>query len=164
MLPTPHNEPAAPEVPQRRFRKLRIAWSVGWGLAAVLLLVLWVRSYWWRDFYVVRLSAESYHGMISDRGVLFLGEFVEWFSPHTFQWLSLRSTSKFKTVWQLLPGLNIDSWGNIDFGTYPAFLCGPAKFSDRGSSLATMAESFQPPRSANRHDARGRRARADRVD
>ena len=30
-----------------RFRKLRIAWSVFWGLAAVLLIVLWVRSYWW---------------------------------------------------------------------------------------------------------------------
>jgi hypothetical protein len=27
-----------------RFRKLRIAWSVGWGLACVLLIVLWVRS------------------------------------------------------------------------------------------------------------------------
>ena len=32
-----------------RFRKLRIAWSVVWGLAAVLLIVLWVRSYWWMD-------------------------------------------------------------------------------------------------------------------
>jgi hypothetical protein len=29
-----------------RFRKLRIAWSVGWGVVAVLLCVLWVRSYW----------------------------------------------------------------------------------------------------------------------
>jgi hypothetical protein len=28
-----------------RFRKLRIAWSVGWGLLAVVLVVLWVRSY-----------------------------------------------------------------------------------------------------------------------
>ena len=27
-----------------RFRKLRIAWSVGWGLAAVLLCVRWVRT------------------------------------------------------------------------------------------------------------------------
>jgi hypothetical protein len=27
-------------------RKLRIACSVVWGLAAVLLIVLWVRSYW----------------------------------------------------------------------------------------------------------------------
>ena len=29
-----------------RFRKLRIAWSVAWGVLAVLLCVLWVRSYW----------------------------------------------------------------------------------------------------------------------
>ena len=28
-----------------RFRKLRIAWSVGCGIATVLLVVLWVRSY-----------------------------------------------------------------------------------------------------------------------
>jgi hypothetical protein len=38
-----------------RFRKLRIAWSVGWGSACVLLVVLWVRSYavidkWLPDF------------------------------------------------------------------------------------------------------------------
>ena len=32
---------------QMRFRKLRIAWSVTWGIACVLLIVLWVRSYWW---------------------------------------------------------------------------------------------------------------------
>jgi hypothetical protein len=28
-----------------RFRKLRIAWSVTWGLLAILLCVLWVQSY-----------------------------------------------------------------------------------------------------------------------
>jgi hypothetical protein len=28
-----------------RFRKLRIAWSVVWGVAAVLSITLWVRSY-----------------------------------------------------------------------------------------------------------------------
>ena len=28
-----------------KYRKLRIAWSVGWGLLAVLLCVLWARSY-----------------------------------------------------------------------------------------------------------------------
>jgi hypothetical protein len=32
-----------------RFRKLRIAWSVGCGIACVLLIVLWVRSYWRTD-------------------------------------------------------------------------------------------------------------------
>ena len=28
-----------------RFRKLRIAWSVAWGVVAVLVVVVWVRSY-----------------------------------------------------------------------------------------------------------------------
>jgi hypothetical protein len=28
-----------------RFRKLRIAWSVGWGMVAVLVIVFWWRSY-----------------------------------------------------------------------------------------------------------------------
>jgi hypothetical protein len=32
-----------------RYRKLRIAWSVVWGVACVLLIALWVRSYWWAD-------------------------------------------------------------------------------------------------------------------
>ena len=32
-----------------RFRKVRIVWSVAWGIACVLLVVLWVRSYWWTD-------------------------------------------------------------------------------------------------------------------
>jgi hypothetical protein len=30
-----------------RFRKLRIAWSVAWGILCLLLIVLWVRSNWW---------------------------------------------------------------------------------------------------------------------
>ena len=29
-----------------KHRKLRIAWSVAWGVVAVLLVALWVRSYW----------------------------------------------------------------------------------------------------------------------
>ena len=32
-----------------RFRKLRIAWSVGCGVLCALLIVLWVRSYWWTE-------------------------------------------------------------------------------------------------------------------
>ncbi len=28
-----------------KHRKLRIAWSVAWGIAGVLLIALWVRSY-----------------------------------------------------------------------------------------------------------------------
>jgi hypothetical protein len=32
-----------------KYRKLRIAWTVAWGIAAVLLVGLWMRSYWWAD-------------------------------------------------------------------------------------------------------------------
>ena len=32
-----------------RYRKLRIAWSVAWGVVAVVAFVLWVRSYWCMD-------------------------------------------------------------------------------------------------------------------
>src|SRR4051812_42704575 len=32
-----------------RFRKLRIAWSVFWGVACLVLILLWVRSYWYWD-------------------------------------------------------------------------------------------------------------------
>src|SRR3954454_7670294 len=32
-----------------QFRKLRLAWSVACGVACVLLILLWVRSYWWED-------------------------------------------------------------------------------------------------------------------
>jgi hypothetical protein len=43
------------------YRKLRIAWSVGWGSLAVLLLVLWVRSYWQAD----ELGGDVGHGFTS---------------------------------------------------------------------------------------------------
>jgi hypothetical protein len=42
-----------------RFRKLRIAWSVLWGLLALLLVVLWVRSYRWEDQVFHPIGARS---------------------------------------------------------------------------------------------------------
>jgi hypothetical protein len=55
----------------RRFRKLRIAWSVSWGFAVVMLVVLRVRSYWRVD--------EAALGRLSDqfiRTALSAGEFA----------------------------------------------------------------------------------------
>src|SRR5262245_63247163 len=49
-----------------RFRKLRIAWSVAWGVVAVLLIVLWMRSYTWLDQSVVRVSS-TYHLMVNSQ-------------------------------------------------------------------------------------------------
>ena len=49
-----------------RFRKLRIAWSVACGLACVLLIVLWARSYWWCDncYIASRINLSSCYGLI----------------------------------------------------------------------------------------------------
>jgi hypothetical protein len=57
-------------IDQMRFRKLRIAWSVAWGLMAVLLIALWARSYTWGDRVWGRFSdatgfvLSSYEGRI----------------------------------------------------------------------------------------------------
>src|SRR3954447_2071315 len=32
-----------------RFRKLRVAWSIFWGLACVLLIMLWLLSFWFTE-------------------------------------------------------------------------------------------------------------------
>jgi hypothetical protein len=51
-----------------KYRKLRIAWSVGWGVAAVLLCVLWVRSYCYIDL--------GKCGIVSMRGNLYIAQMV----------------------------------------------------------------------------------------
>jgi hypothetical protein len=43
-----------------RFRKLRIAWSVGCAIACVLLIVLWVRSYSWVDTVYVNIGVKAF--------------------------------------------------------------------------------------------------------
>jgi hypothetical protein len=42
--------------PPLRFRKLRVAWSVAWGIVAVLLVALWVRSYQTHDIVTIRIN------------------------------------------------------------------------------------------------------------
>ncbi|HEX4413018.1 MAG TPA: hypothetical protein VH107_05275 [Lacipirellulaceae bacterium] len=44
-----------------KYRKLRITWSVAWIVAAALLTVLWVRSYWRSDY--VRCVFSSTRGI-----------------------------------------------------------------------------------------------------
>jgi hypothetical protein len=39
-----------------RFRKLRFAWSVACDIACVLLIALWVRSYWWTDAFDLQVA------------------------------------------------------------------------------------------------------------
>jgi hypothetical protein len=46
-----------------KYRKLRIAWSVGWGIVAVLLVVLWARSYRWVEQLIVPISNNGAIGL-----------------------------------------------------------------------------------------------------
>jgi hypothetical protein len=72
------------ETTNAKHRKLRIAWSVAWGLLAVLLVALWVRSCWTIDNVRMPLRASwtLYFGSSS-------GEFavrVRTQVPYTFIW------------------------------------------------------------------------------
>jgi hypothetical protein len=58
------------ELSPMRFRRLRIAWSVTWGVLAVLLVVLWMRSYWWADVYAVAISKLTFVGVASANGTI----------------------------------------------------------------------------------------------
>jgi hypothetical protein len=40
-------------------RKLRIAWSVAWGSAGLLLIALWVRSYSWFDSFGMSFDGQN---------------------------------------------------------------------------------------------------------
>ena len=51
-----------------KHRKLRIAWSVAWGVAAVLSVALWVRSYHRADLITCRFISEQTYYVVSCRG------------------------------------------------------------------------------------------------
>jgi hypothetical protein len=77
-----------------KHRKLRIAWSMAWGIAAVLVVALWVRSYWLRDRithnYVGRTYARFGYSIDSLRGrcsVLVI-KHVPAYSPDRMQYVS----------------------------------------------------------------------------
>ena len=53
-----------------KYRKLRIAWSVGWGILCLLLIVLWVRSYWRTDSVQIPCW-HKYFFVISGEGLLY---------------------------------------------------------------------------------------------
>jgi hypothetical protein len=58
-----------------KYRKLRIAWSVGCGILCLLLIVLWVRSCWWVE--AIRIPIQTSRGVIqivSIPGLFGIGE------------------------------------------------------------------------------------------
>jgi hypothetical protein len=57
----------------RYLRYLRIAFSAVCGIACVLIVVLWVRSYWWQDLLAVQIRQTPKVGGISYEGRLACG-------------------------------------------------------------------------------------------
>jgi hypothetical protein len=55
-----------------KYRKLRIAWSVGWGMVALLLCVLWVRSFQTAHVFACPVTASKHASVWIDRGVVAL--------------------------------------------------------------------------------------------
>jgi len=53
------------------FRKLRVAWSVVWGIACVLFVMWWVRSYWRLDV-ITRITASGSTTVRADSGLVTL--------------------------------------------------------------------------------------------
>jgi hypothetical protein len=60
-----------------RFRKLRIAWSVVCGIACVLLIALWVRSYWRHDYVNWMPTANRQVEVFAIQGRLVFGTWVQ---------------------------------------------------------------------------------------
>src|SRR5262245_40931623 len=52
----------------RLIRGLRIAWSVAGWILCVLLIALWVRSYWWADTFSFPITSTHLLGVGSDQG------------------------------------------------------------------------------------------------
>jgi hypothetical protein len=67
-----------------RFRKLRIAWSVAWGIACLLIVVLWVRSTAYVDVLTVRATSSRTLSIASIPGVLWITP--NGFNPTTNRW------------------------------------------------------------------------------
>jgi hypothetical protein len=86
-----------------RFRKLRIAWSVSWGVVAVLLCVLWARSYWRTDSVSGPINTKWTFGasIVPGGYVLFFAEVVSVWNTDTEsseEWLD-HSPPNWSRVW-----------------------------------------------------------------
>lgn len=55
---------------RKLLRRLRIAWSVAWSMVAVLLVVLWLRSYWTKDSIYRTYNNGMSHFVTSNNGVI----------------------------------------------------------------------------------------------
>jgi hypothetical protein len=83
-----------------KYRKLRIAWSVGCGILCVLLIALWVRSYWYRDRLEIPLfgsrliNAWSMQGQLTAINLAHTGDW-RFTTTHLDEWVNTSRKWKF---------------------------------------------------------------------
>ena len=81
-----------------RLRKLRIVWSVAWGVAAILLVVLWVRGYWryQRVYFQVTVGKHDHILVFRSYGSRLRTQYVnEWTkAPHPERFFTIRKTRR----------------------------------------------------------------------
>ena len=75
-----------------KYRKLRIAWSVGWGLFWLLLIVFWIRSHWLVEQIVLPVTRTNSVAFGSMPGAFMVGHTNEipqkyWHSQPAPKWL-----------------------------------------------------------------------------
>jgi hypothetical protein len=97
-----------------RYRKLRIAWSVVWGVVAVLLVVLWVRSYWRTDTCAFPIGV-SVQIISSSRGELGIGSLTSPSPPGTFPWNVTSDKADGKRLWAGMKDSPPLSWFGIRY-------------------------------------------------
>ena len=132
-----------------KYRNPRIAWSVVWGIATVLLTVLWARSY--SSMQLWHFS-RTHAAMVVDGTIMIDGAWV-----------------KTNRIAPYEPGAIINTWDHGPHYTYdrvgglniPCCLSVIVVICCRNLTLASLA--LLPPHSANRHNPRCRWPRASRV-
>ena len=95
-----------------KHRKLRIAWSVGCGIVCLLLIVLWMRSYWRVE---ILFHLDKYNhvvGIGSEKGVVYL------WPGHTVPLIPATGSNLYG--WQLsstnmVNRLGVFQWGNFQW-------------------------------------------------
>jgi hypothetical protein len=72
-----------------KYRKLRIAWSVGWGVLCLLVFEFWIRSYQRIDFLTLNVPGPIVVQVVSITGLV--GASVDAISPGHWDWISARA-------------------------------------------------------------------------
>lgn len=147
-----------------KYRKLRIAWSVAWGVACLLLIALWVRSYSYKEqFCSDKLSNKHMIIVESAAGRVLLvylpSNLWSLYWDHTGCVTELEGRHLgpgIRQLWLLYFALAYDV-------SRTPLAPGPLVCSPSHDSLAAFLEALQPPHAAHRHDRGSNRAGLGRL-